>query len=305
MGHLGNIRDHHLAGNVLSHRKRKIGREVLKFFAFQKITQGNHGVFFIRHLNPNCRFSGDRRLNPDIRCRQVQFNIIRKPYNLADFNPLLRLQFKPGNRRPLADIRDHHPDAKSLQGLLQPLGRFLKLPGRIAVFPFSLHQFADRWEKIFLWRRRLYGALNVCFGCSGPFLCRVFTFCRHHLSWRRFYGRLFFLPIHGKRVFRQTYGHITMYFPHIRHRCNPLILCFFKFFLFIRHNYFRKFIISGMDHDLIKLINAFLRFFVNIRCLFFKIRQVDLMDIIPDFFFPFTIHQGSINHHAGNLLVHA
>ena len=50
---------------------------VFKFRTFQKITQIYDAVDLVRDLDPDGRFSGDRRLDTDIRRREIQLDIVR------------------------------------------------------------------------------------------------------------------------------------------------------------------------------------------------------------------------------------
>ena len=93
MGHLCNIRDHHFSGNILSDCHRKIGLTFLKIFRFQKIPQHNGRIFTVRHLDPDCRFPRDRSFDPQIGHCKIQFNIIGKPDDLADFHALVPAGF--------------------------------------------------------------------------------------------------------------------------------------------------------------------------------------------------------------------
>ena len=71
MRHLRNITDHNPSRNILSNRKRDIGREFLKFIGFKQFTQSDRSVFFIRNLNTNCSLAGNRRFNTDVRGRKI------------------------------------------------------------------------------------------------------------------------------------------------------------------------------------------------------------------------------------------
>ncbi len=115
MGHFGNICDNSLAANVLSHSKGQIGLGALKFPALQQFTKSHHIPFGIRHLDAHCRLAGDRRLDPYIRSRQAQLDIIRKSGDAADFYSLLRHQLIPGDARSAAHISHLHLDAKTFQ----------------------------------------------------------------------------------------------------------------------------------------------------------------------------------------------
>ena len=63
-------------------------------------------------------FPGNRRLDTDIRCRQIQLDIIRQAYDLGYLDTLFRLQFIPGNTGALTDIGDRYLYAESIQRLL-------------------------------------------------------------------------------------------------------------------------------------------------------------------------------------------
>ena len=151
MRHFGNIRHHHLPSDVLSHRKGKLRGKVLKLLALYQLPQGYGHIFLIGHLDSHRRFSGDRRLDTNIRCRQVQLNIIGKPYDLADLHSLVRLHLKPGNGRSLADIRDGYPHAEGLQSLLELSGRLFQLPGGVSSrLARAFGQLTDGRDYVFL-----------------------------------------------------------------------------------------------------------------------------------------------------------
>ena len=91
MGHLGNICHYRLARNILTYGKSNVGIELLEFLTLQQIPECHGHIFFVRDFDTDGCLAGNRCLNTNIRCRQIQLNIIRQTYDLGYFHPLLRL----------------------------------------------------------------------------------------------------------------------------------------------------------------------------------------------------------------------
>jgi len=91
MWHLCNICYDHLACNIFSCGECNIGRMFFKFFRFDQLTKCYGYILFVRHFDTNRRFSGDRCLDTDIGCCEVQFDIICKVHDLADLHTHFRL----------------------------------------------------------------------------------------------------------------------------------------------------------------------------------------------------------------------
>ena len=124
MRHLGNIRYNRFTGNILTCCKGKFGFCIFEFVGLQKIPKHNRTVFFIWDFDSHSRFSRNRRFNTDIRRCQVQFNIIGKSDDLADFHTHFRLKFIAGYRRSAADIGNCYIYSEIMKCLLKFLGCF-------------------------------------------------------------------------------------------------------------------------------------------------------------------------------------
>ena len=125
VGHLADVRHHHLAADVLTHRKGQTGLVVLEIVGLQQFPQINHVVFLVRHLDAHGGFAGDGGLDADVRGCQVQLDVVGQTHDLADLHALLRQQLVAGHRRSAADIGHGHAHAEVAQGLLQFDGRGL------------------------------------------------------------------------------------------------------------------------------------------------------------------------------------
>ena len=119
MRHFGDVCHHNFTADVLSDGKGYLRNTVLKFGRFQQIPEHNRGIFLIGNFYTHGCFSGNRSFNPDIRSCQVQFNVVGQSYDLADFNPHLRLQFIPGHRWTAAYVSHCDMNTEILKCLLQ------------------------------------------------------------------------------------------------------------------------------------------------------------------------------------------
>ena len=77
MRHLGNVRNHNLAGDILSHGKGYLGSKIPEFLRLQQIPKHNGNALFVGHFDSHRRFSGDGRLDTNVRSRQIQLYVIR------------------------------------------------------------------------------------------------------------------------------------------------------------------------------------------------------------------------------------
>ena len=121
MRHLGNIRHHRFSSYIFSNRKGKLGFRTLKFLGLNQFPQHYRVIFLIGNLNPHSSLSRDRRLDTDIRSRQVQFDVVRQSNNTADLNSHFRLKFISGYSRAAAYICHRYIYAEIVQCFLQLL----------------------------------------------------------------------------------------------------------------------------------------------------------------------------------------
>ena len=75
-------------------------------FVSRSSRRGTGLLVFVRHLDTDSRFSGNRCLNTDIGRRQIQLDVIRKIDNPADLHALIRGQLIPGDRGAAAYVGD-------------------------------------------------------------------------------------------------------------------------------------------------------------------------------------------------------
>ena len=75
--HFGDIGNHHLARDVLSHGKSQLRRKFPEGFAFQKLPEADHRILFVGHLDADGGLTRNGRFDPDIRGREVQLDIVR------------------------------------------------------------------------------------------------------------------------------------------------------------------------------------------------------------------------------------
>ena len=61
-------------------------------------------LMLVGHFYADGRFSGDRRLDPDVHGRETEFDIIRQIDDPRDLDALLGLQLVAGDGRALADL---------------------------------------------------------------------------------------------------------------------------------------------------------------------------------------------------------
>ena len=140
MGHLGNIGNDRLSCNIFSRRKCQLGFARGKSLGLYQFTKHNCTVCGIGDFDSDGGFAGNGCLNTDIRCCQVQFDIIGQADNFADFNALFRLQLITRNGRTAAHIGHCHIDPEIVQCLLQFFGCAAKMRVRITFSAGSLFQ---------------------------------------------------------------------------------------------------------------------------------------------------------------------
>ena len=140
MGHLRDIRDRDLSCNILPDAKRDPGSVCLKLLGFHQFPERYHHILLVRDLDADRCFSRNRRFDTDIRRRQIELNVVRQIYDLADLHAHFRLNLITSDRRTAAYIRNRNIHAEVLQSLLQLRRRLLQMCSRISCFCCSLCQ---------------------------------------------------------------------------------------------------------------------------------------------------------------------
>ena len=131
MRHLGNIRHHRLAADVLTYGESQLRFRGLEFLGLYQIAQHNRMIFLIGDFDTHRGLARNRRLDTDIGSRQIQLDIIRQINDAADFHAHFRLQFISGNRRTAAYVSHSDIHAEIMKGFLEFLRGFPKMCVRI------------------------------------------------------------------------------------------------------------------------------------------------------------------------------
>ncbi len=106
MGHLRNICYPDCPVDILSQGKRQFRLRTPESVAVDHIAQHDDTVFFIRDLDADRVFTGNRRFHTNGRSGQIHGYIIRQIDNTAYLDPLSRLKLITGDGRSPVDLND-------------------------------------------------------------------------------------------------------------------------------------------------------------------------------------------------------
>ena len=170
MRHLRDVRDHRFSRDILTCCKGKLRLCILEFRRLDQIPEHDRTVFLIWNLNADSRFSRNRRFDTDIRCRQIQLDIIGKTHNLAYLHTHFRLKLIPGDGRSAAYIRDRRIHPEIVQNFLKLLCRFSQVSIRISLgFPTATLQ-KLQWGKMILLFNRCFLLIDFMLNIDNPAL---------------------------------------------------------------------------------------------------------------------------------------
>ena len=122
MRHLGQIRQHDLAGDIPAQRHSELAFGRGELIGIDQFPQADGPADLVGDLDAHGGLVGDGRLDAHAGGGQPQGDIIRKAGDPADLDPGAGLELIPGDRRAAGDV-DHpriHPEF--LEGIDQQIG---------------------------------------------------------------------------------------------------------------------------------------------------------------------------------------
>ena len=114
VGHLGQIRDDGLPGDVPAQGHGKLALGGLEGVGLHQLPHAHGAAGFVGHLNAHGGLAGDGRLDAHAGGGQVQCQVVGEVCNLADFHTGGRLDFIAGHGRAAADVQNFGLHAKAL-----------------------------------------------------------------------------------------------------------------------------------------------------------------------------------------------
>ncbi len=119
MGHLTEIADHRTAGNVFPERHPQRGHLPAIGNGVENLANRDDGDRLIRHFDSNGRFTGNRRLDANARCRQCQRQIVGERRDTRNLYAALGFELVSSDRRPALDVRNLRADSEARKRIFE------------------------------------------------------------------------------------------------------------------------------------------------------------------------------------------
>ncbi|MNJ39324.1 hypothetical protein D3C77_341940 [compost metagenome] len=155
MGHLGEISDNRLPGNIPPEGDGQLRFGILEHRCLHHFPHRHQGDLIIRHLDSDCGFAGNRRFHTNILSGERQSDIIRQIHNPAHLHPDIRLNFVPRYGRASNDLQHARSYSKALERCLEFAGRLfiIRLIPSLAATGRLRKQ--TEWRQLIWFRSRL------------------------------------------------------------------------------------------------------------------------------------------------------